>query len=181
MAAEFIASPAWRRCKKSGHPPRVVPIMSRLLRPQFTDVPAPRRRNMAAVKGRDTKPELIVRRLLHALGYRYRLHCRDLPGRPDIVLPRRKVAIDVRGCFWHRHPDPQCRNAVLPGTRAAWWAAKLARNVERDAANLAELEAEGWRVLVIWECETRGDKQTLTMTLREFLGPPGASALPRFS
>ncbi len=156
------------------------PIMSHLPRPDFTDVPAPRRRNLAAVRDRDTQPELIVRRLLHALGYRYRLQRRDLPGRPDIVLPGRKAVIDIRGCFWHSHPDPKCRNAVLPRTRADWWAAKLARTVERDAANLALLEAAGWRVIVVWECETRGDKQALERKLGECLGPPGASAIPGF-
>lgn len=155
----------------------VLPDMPMHLRPDFTDVPEARRRNLSAVKGRDTKPELIVRRLLHALGYRYRLQRRDLPGRPDIVFPGRRAVIDIRGCFWHRHPDPACRNAVLPRTRADWWAAKLARNVERDAANQAALEVAGWRVLVIWECETGCDREALTGRLLEFLGPPGTSRL----
>lgn len=126
-------------------------------RPSFDDVSTARRRNLAAVRSQDTTPELIVRRLLHALGYRYQLQRRDLPGRPDIVFPGRKTVIDVRGCFWHRHSDPSCRNAVLPRTRADWWAAKLARNVERDSANVAALEAAGWSVVIVWECEVRGD------------------------
>ena len=110
---------------------------------------------MALGGAKDTAPELRVRRLLHALGYRYRLHRRDLPGTPDIVLPARRAIVDVRGCFWHRHPDPACRNAVLPRVRAAWWAAKLAGTVARDERNLAALRDAGWSVLVLWECETK--------------------------
>lgn len=147
--------------------------MPRLPRPDFSDAPAPRRRNLAAVKGRNTKPEMIVRSLLHSMGYRYRLQRRDLPGRPDIVLPGRRAIVDVRGCFWHRHPDPACRNAVLPRTRAEWWAEKLARNVERDAASEAALNAAGWRTLVVWECEARDDPEALADRLRDLLGPPG--------
>jgi DNA mismatch endonuclease Vsr len=138
-----------------------------LPRPLFDDVPAARRRNLAAVGAKDTAPEMAVRRLLHRMGHRFRLHRRDLPGTPDIVMPGRRRIIEVRGCFWHRHPDPACRNAVLPRTRADWWAAKLARTVERDAGNLAALEALGWSVLVLWECEvTRPD---LESRLRSFL------------
>jgi DNA mismatch endonuclease Vsr len=140
-------------------------------RPAFADVPEGRRRNLAAVKGMDTTPEMVVRRLLHSIGYRYRLQRRDLPGRPDIVLPGRRAVIDVRGCFWHRHSSPVCKNAVLPKTRAEWWAAKLKRNVERDEANQAALEAAGWRVLVIWECEIRGNEEGLTRRLDQFLAP----------
>lgn len=128
---------------------------SPLPRPAFDDVPPARRRNLAAVAGKDTAPELCVRRSLHAMGYRFRLHRRDLPGTPDIVLAGRRKIIEVRGCFWHRHPDPACGNAVLPRTRAAWWAEKLDRNVARDARNLAALEAAGWSVLIIWECEVK--------------------------
>ena len=128
---------------------------SPLSRPAFDDVPPARRRNLAAVAGKDTAPELRVRRLLHAMGYRFRLHRRDLPGRPDIVLTARRKIVEVRGCFWHRHPDPACRNAVLPKVRADWWAAKLARNVERDQRNLTALCDAGWSVLVLWECEVR--------------------------
>ena len=137
-------------------------------RPVFDDVPAARRRNLAAVGGKDTAPELLVRRLLHGMGFRYRLHRRDLPGTPDIVLSGRRKIIEVRGCFWHRHPDPACRNAVLPKTRAAWWADKLARNVARDERNLAALRERGWRVLVVWECET-ADENVLRPRLRAFL------------
>ncbi len=129
---------------------------------------------MARVKGKDTKPELVVRRLLHSLGYRFRLHRRDLPGTPDIVFPSRRGVIEVRGCFWHRHPDPGCRNAVLPRTRTDWWIAKLDRNVMRDQLNDNTLQEAGWRVLVLWECEVRGDQKALAEKLGEFLGPPGS-------
>jgi DNA mismatch endonuclease Vsr len=142
---------------------------SPLARPAFDDVPPARRRNLAAVAGKNTTPELRVRRLLFGMGYRFRLHRRDLPGTPDIVLSGRRKIVEVRGCFWHRHPDPACRNAVLPKVRADWWAAKLARNVERDAVNLAALQAAGWSVLVLWECEVRADALTAAR-LRSFLG-----------
>jgi DNA mismatch endonuclease Vsr len=141
---------------------------SPLIRPVFDDVPPARRRNLAAVAGKDTAPELRVRRLLHGMGYRFRLHRRDLPGSPDIVLPSRRKIVEVRGCFWHRHRDPACRNAVLPKVRADWWAAKLARNVERDERNLAELYGAGWSVLVLWECEVK-HPAGLTGRLRSFL------------
>ena len=139
-----------------------------LVRPRFDDVPEARRRNLAAVAGKDTTPELRVRRLLFRMGYRFRLHRRDLPGTPDIVLAARRKIVEVRGCFWHRHPDPGCRNAVLPKVRADWWAAKLARNVERDARNLAALREAGWSVLVLWECEVK-DAAALEARLRAFL------------
>jgi DNA mismatch endonuclease Vsr len=142
---------------------------SPLARPAFDDVPPARRRNLAAVAGKDTTPELRVRRLLFRMGYRFRLHRRDLPGTPDIVFAARHKIVEVRGCFWHRHPDPVCRNAVLPKVRAEWWAAKLARNVERDARNLAALQAASWSVLVLWECEVR-DAEALAARLRSFLG-----------
>jgi DNA mismatch endonuclease Vsr len=141
---------------------------SPLVRPAFHDVPPARRRNLAAVGGKHTTPELRVRRALFAMGYRFRLHRRDLPGTPDIVLSRPRKIVEVRGCFWHRHPDPACRNAVLPRVRAEWWAAKLARNVARDECNLAALREAGWSVLVLWECETR-DEVALTARLRTFL------------
>jgi DNA mismatch endonuclease Vsr len=142
--------------------------MSESPRPRFDDVSLARRRNLAAVAGKDTGPELRVRRLLHRLGYRFRLHRRDLPGTPDIVLAGRRKIVEVRGCFWHRHPDPACRNAILPKVRADWWSAKLARNVARDKQNLAALLAAGWSVLVLWECELK-DENRLTERLRSFL------------
>jgi DNA mismatch endonuclease Vsr len=141
---------------------------SPLIRPAFDDVPLARRRNLAAVSGKDTAPELRVRRLLHGMGFRFRLHRRDLPGTPDIVLPARRKIIEVRGCFWHRHPDPACRNAVLPKVRAEWWAEKLARTVARDERNLLALRDAGWSVLVLWECEVK-DEPALAARLRSFL------------
>jgi DNA mismatch endonuclease Vsr len=137
-------------------------------RPSFEDVPEGRRRNLAAVAGKHTTPELRVRRLLFRMGYRFRLHRRDLPGTPDIVLSGRRKIVEVRGCFWHRHPDPACRNAVLPKIRAEWWAAKLTRNVARDERNLAALREAGWSVLVLWECEVK-DEAALADRLRAFL------------
>ncbi len=120
---------------------------------------------MARVAGRDTKPELVVRRLLWAMGYRYRLHARDLPGKPDIVLRGRKRAIFVHGCFWHRHPDPTCKLARMPKSRLDFWGPKLEGNRLRDEANLAGLKASGWRVLLVWECELR-DRERLGNKLR---------------
>jgi DNA mismatch endonuclease (patch repair protein) len=112
---------------------------------------------MAAIKGANTKPEMRVRSLLHSLGYRFRLHRKDLPGKPDIVLPKYRAAVFVHGCFWHCH---DCRyGKVMPTTRAEFWAAKRAGNVLRDRRKQEELEGAGWRVETIWECETRdGDK-----------------------
>jgi len=121
----------------------------------FTDVPESRRRNMSAIKGRNTKPELTLRRLLHRMGYRFRLHQRDLPGTPDLVFPSRRTIVFVHGCFWHRHVG--CRNAVLPATRREFWDAKLTENVSRDARNIARLEAAGWHTIVIWECAIEND------------------------
>lgn len=114
---------------------------------------AVRSRIMRAIKGKDTKPEMAVRRLAYSLGYRYRLHRRDLPGRPDLAFIGRRKAIFVHGCFWHQHAG--CRAAHLPRSRPEYWGPKLARNVARDGANLAALEGIGWRVLVVWECEIK--------------------------
>lgn len=112
-----------------------------------------RSRMMSGIRGKHTKPEMVVRRSLFAAGYRFRLHRCDLPGAPDIVLPGRKVAIFVHGCFWHMHSG--CRNANLPSTRPAFWRAKLEGNVERDRRAIEALRAEEWRVLIVWECATR--------------------------
>ncbi len=121
---------------------------------------------MRAVRSRDTKPEMKVRRLLHRLGYRYRLHRKDLPGTPDIVFgPRRKV-IFVHGCFWHGHSCP--RGARLPATNVDYWRRKINRNVERHAKQVEQLRAEGWATLVIWECQTASE-HTLLEWLNEFL------------
>ena len=120
----------------------------------IAEVDPARSAQMALVRGKDTKPEMVVRRLVHALGYRFRLHRKDLPGRPDIVLPRLRKAIEVRGCFWHQHPDPSCWRARVPKTRQDFWLPKLDGNVARDAANEDALRGLGWDLLVVWECET---------------------------
>jgi DNA mismatch endonuclease, patch repair protein len=106
---------------------------------------------MGRITSKDTQPERVVRRLLHRMGMRYRLYRSDLPGKPDIVLPRWKTVIFVHGCFWHRHPG--CRRASIPSTRVAFWQRKLAANVARDAAAQGQLRELGWRVLVVWQCE----------------------------
>lgn len=144
-----------------------------LPRPDFSDVPDTRRKNLAAVRATDTKPEMLVRQALHRLGYRYRLHDRRLPGRPDMVFPSRKAVVWIHGCFWHQHPDPTCRNAVIPKTRREWWEQKLDRNRARDEAAVAAVEAAGWRTAVVWECETRRGLPAVLTRLRAFLGPPG--------
>lgn len=123
---------------------------------------------MARVRGRDTRPELVVRRLLHAMGYRYRLQAKDLPGRPDIVFRGRKKTILVHGCFWHRHPDATCKLARLPKSRLDFWLSKLEANRTRDLANVAALEALGWQVLLVWECGLQ-DREHLGNMLRNFL------------
>lgn len=124
-------------------------------------------RNMAAVRSKDTKPELVVRRLLHGLGYRYRLHRRDLPGRPDLVFSARRVVVFVHGCFWHSHDCAKGRKR--PVANATWWEEKLAGNQARDEAVARTLRADGWRVIIVWECETR-DPQRLADRLLASLG-----------
>ena len=119
------------------------------------EVSPERSAQMARVRGRDTKPEMRVRRALHAAGLRYRLHAKGLPGRPDLVLPSRRVAVFVHGCFWHRHPDPDCKLARLPKSRLDFWLPKLEGNRARDGRNKAALEALGWKVIEVWECETK--------------------------
>lgn len=126
---------------------------------------------MARVRSEDTGPEKILRSLLHTMGFRFRLHRRDLPGSPDIVLPSRKAAIFVHGCFWHGH---NCKRGDRPPkTNAEYWSRKRVGNVTRDKKRRAELVALGWRVLVVWECEIK-DAQALRDKLRAFLEAPGA-------
>ncbi len=114
---------------------------------------ATRSRMMSGIRGRDTTPELLVRRYLHAAGLRFRLGGHRLPGRPDIVFPSRRIAVFVHGCFWHRHQG--CRYATTPSTQPAFWSSKFTANVARDAQALRNLDTMGWTSLVIWECETR--------------------------
>lgn len=120
-------------------------------KPKTKRPPLTRSQVMSRVRGKDTKPEMAVRRALWAAGYRYRLHAKDLPGRPDIVFRSRKIAIFVHGCFWHGHEG--CAGHRIPKSRSDWWAAKIARNKARDAEVREALKAMGWAVKVIWECE----------------------------
>ena len=113
--------------------------------------PARRSANMAAIRSKDMKPEVAVRSMAHRMGYRFRLHRKDLPGKPDLVFPARKAVIFVHGCFWHQHSE--CREGRMPGTRLEYWKPKLEGNIARDIMNQAALAAMGWRVLVLWECE----------------------------
>lgn len=121
-----------------------------------------RSRMMQAVKGRDTKPEKLVRSALHAAGFRFRLHRAGLPGRPDVVLPRYKIAVFVHGCFWHGH---SCKRGARPSSNADFWNAKIERNIARDCASLARLKALGWRATVIWQCTLARDTQRLLALL----------------
>jgi len=131
--------------------------------------PEQRSVNMRAIGSKDTAPELAVRRLVHAMGYRYRLHRKDLPGKPDLVFsPSRKV-IFVHGCFWHQHGLELCLDGRRPKSNTGYWDEKLRRNVERDARHLSALEATGWQVLVIWECECR-DMKSVFAQVADFLG-----------
>lgn len=129
-----------------------------------------RSRMMSGIRGRNTRPEMAVRRALFAAGFRFRLHRRDLPGAPDVVLPGRKVAVFVHGCFWHRHSG--CRYSKLPATRPEFWRVKLDRNVERDRSVVESLLAMGWRVLIVWECAIRNKgalsvlQETLSVWIR---------------
>jgi DNA mismatch endonuclease, patch repair protein len=135
----------------------------------MTDTLSPQERSkrMGLVKGRDTGPEMLVRRLVHRLGYRYRLHRRDLPGCPDLVFPGRRKIIFVHGCFWHRHPSPDCKLARLPKSRQEFWIPKLNANRTRDLAAQVRLLDMGWQIMLVWECET--NDPGLECRIKEFL------------
>ena len=122
--------------------------------------PARRSANMARVRGKDTGPELRVRRIAHRIGLRFRLHRKDLPGKPDLVFPKYRLAVFVHGCFWHRHPG--CERASSPSTRIDFWAAKFAANVARDARQQEELARLGWNVLVVWQCDLKNQQAVAT-------------------
>ena len=126
-----------------------------------------RSRVMSLIRGKNTKPELLVRRLVHSLGYRYRLHRRDLPGTPDLVFRRLKCVIFIHGCFWHLHRCP--RGNRIPKTRVAFWRSKLEGNAVRDRLAVAKLRRSGWRVLTVWECQLKNPER-LAVRLRQFLG-----------
>lgn len=132
--------------------------------------PEARSANMKAVRRKDTAPEMLVRCMLHAAGYRYRLHIKKLPGSPDIVFPGRKKVIFVHGCFWHGH---DCRAGRRPQSRQDYWIPKIARNQERDAAAVDALSQAGWNSLTVWQCEI-ANRDVLIARLTDFLGPPGS-------
>ncbi len=131
--------------------------------------PERRSENMRRIRSRDMKPEMTVRQLAHSLGYRYRLHRKDLPGKPDLVFGPRKAVIFVHGCFWHQHDKEDCLDGRRPKSNTDYWNKKLARNVQRDEEAQKNLQDQGWRVMVIWECETK-DQATLRSRLKAFLG-----------
>ena len=140
-----------------------------------TLTPAERSERMSRVRHKNTGPEWLVRRMIHGMGFRYRLHRKDLPGCPDLVFPRYRKVIFIHGCFWHRHPDPRCRLARLPKSRQDFWAPKLEANRARDLHHLETLSTAGWQVMVVWECEL-GDKEQLGNKLKRFLEGPCAQS-----
>lgn len=133
-----------------------------------TRTPDQRSRIMQAVKQKDTLPEMLLRRALHRLGYRYRVHAKDLPGRPDLVFPSRKKVVFVHGCFWHGH---DCSKGRLPKSRPEYWIPKIEANKARDERVISELKRDGWDVMVIWQCETKELDAVLNKMVR-FLGIP---------
>lgn len=139
--------------------------------------PEKRSANMGRIRSKDTKPEIAVRRLVHAMGYRFRLHRKDLPGKPDLVFPGRRAVIFVHGCFWHQHSAEACLDGRKPKSNTGYWSEKLERNVRRDAVARESLIQAGWTVLTVWECEIR-DTARLRERIGEFLQrspPPTAS------
>ena len=171
-----------RKPKKRGRVKTGVGVSAEIAPPGCTvplprwDIMSPEKRSalMARIHGKDTGPEMIVRRLLHGLGYRFRVHSRELPGRPDIVFRSRQVVIFVHGCFWHRH---DCGLAYMPKTRQQFWREKFDRNARRDQEVKSKLEAAGWRVIVVWECKLE-QLSALSGRLIKFLGPPSRQKSP---
>ena len=131
--------------------------------------PEDRSRCMSRIRSQGMKPEMAVRSMVHGLGYRFRLHRRDLPGSPDLTLPRRHAVIFVNGCFWHWHPDPSCPIAGLPKSNLEYWEPKLKRTRDRDKEHAVALQTKGWRALTVWECELR-DLPAVMNRIRAFLG-----------
>lgn len=111
--------------------------------------------NMSRIRSTNTKPEILVRSFLHRNGFRFRLHVKNLPGHPDIVLPKYKTVLEVRGCFWHRHPG--CKYATTPASNTEFWKTKFKQNISRDKKNAKKLKTLGWKLIVVWECETKGE------------------------
>lgn len=130
-----------------------------------------RSRIMRAIRNKNTKPEQLVRKRLFAQGYRYRLHPKQLPGRPDLAFPGRKKVIFVHGCFWHQHPEARCPIRVTPSTNTEYWRPKLQRNIARDDEIIASLRNLGWKALVVWECELRKGQERTFRKIKKFLGP----------
>lgn len=130
--------------------------------------PAERSVRMGMVRAKNTKPELLVRSIVHRLGYRYRLHAKDLPGRPDLVFRSRKKVIFVHGCFWHRHDDPQCTRTRFPTSNQSYWLSKFKQNIQRDMMTRRRLEEGGWTSLTVWECQL-ADRDQLKQALVDFL------------
>lgn len=144
--------------------------------PQLT---SGRSRIMRSIRGKDTRPELIVRRMLHAMGYRYHVHDRRLPGTPDLSFRRRRSVIFVHGCFWHQHDAETCTlKRGAPRSNIHYWAPKMQRIRTRDAEHLAALEQDGWQVMLVWECETT-NRETLASRLTTLLGPPRVAQAAR--
>ena len=129
---------------------------------------------MSRIRSKNSKVELLIRSLVHRMGYRFRLHRKGLPGKPDLVFPSRKKAIFVHGCFWHWHPDPNCKRARMPKSRQEFWRPKLEGNRRRDRENREKLDDLGWEVLEIWECEV-GDLDQIQSRIKAFLDPTPAS------
>lgn len=141
--------------------------MAQHIGPMDTLTPEERSERMSRVRASNTKPEMLVRRLVHGLGYRYRLHRRDLPGTPDLTFPSRRKVIFIHGCFWHRHEG--CKLTRMPKSRTDFWEGKLSENKSRDERNLVRLEEQGWDVLVVWECELK-DEVSVANRVCAFLG-----------
>lgn len=132
--------------------------------------PNARSERMSRIRGKDSKPELAVRKLIHGMGFRYRLHRKELPGTPDLVFGPRKKVIFVHGCFWHRHSDSSCKLARLPKSHLSFWAPKLERNAKRDIENYMRLSKLGWDSMVVWECQvTKGNMSALGERIKKFL------------
>ncbi len=140
--------------------------------------PEVRSYNMSQIKGKNTKPEILVRKFLHANGYRYRLHAKNLPGKPDIVLKTYNTVVFIHGCFWHGHKG--CQYFVVPKTRTQWWLNKINRNKEKDKESTETLQKEGWNIITIWECELKKDKRekTLQKLIQKLLNSYSIAKLP---
>ena len=134
-----------------------------------TITPERRSENMRRIRSEDTSAEMAVRRLVHSLGYRYRLHRKNLPGRPDMVFPSRRKTILIHGCFWHQHEDERCRIVREPKSNQAYWVPKLERNKERDHRHQSVMALLGWESLVVWECEVESDIHAVGQRIRAFL------------